>query len=235
LVIKQPFECAQLHMFLILVAKMFFQDERGDFGVSCPLDDSYMKCRDWLEASRAPRAANGFTLVELLTVTAVIGIISAIAIPSFSSYCEKCSVMAAVSEITGMIKEAKQNALCDDRDYGIGFDPALEKVTLISGTGKDGKWNTADDQAVRSFRLADKGGGLRFGYGTYGPLPGLAVASDGVTFQTNNTLVCNPRLTGNAGVVYLITRSGCAMALKMNSTDYGYTLWRWSGKKWVRL
>ena len=211
------------------------QNERGDFGVSSPLDVCDRECRDWLEASRAPSAANGFTLVELLTVTAVIGIISAIAIPSFSLYREKCCVMAAVSEITGMIKEAKQNALCDDRDYGVGFDPALGKVTLISGTGADGKWSTADDQVVRSLRLADKGGGLRFGYGTYGPLPGLAVTSDGVTFQTNNTLVCNPKLTGNAGVVYLITRGGCAMALKMNSTDYGYTLWRWNGGKWARL
>ncbi len=203
--------------------------------MSSPEVDSDRKGCGFLLSARAPHAANGFTLVELLTVTAVIGIISAIAIPSFSSYCEKCSVMAAVSEITGMIKEAKQNALCDDRDYGVGFDPGLGKVTLISGKGADDKWNTADDQVIRCFRLADKGGGLRFGYGTYKQLSTLKPAPDGISFPTNNTLVCNSRLTGNAGVVYLISRSGCAMAIKMNSTDYGYTLWRWSGGEWGRL
>jgi len=179
-------------------------------------------------------ARKGFTLIELLSVVAVIGIVSAIAIPAFNSYREKICLMAAVTEITGMIKEAKQNALCTDRDYGVGFDPVLEKVSLISDKGGDNKWNTADDMIVRSFRLAAKGGGLRFGYGTYGPLSGLAATTDGITFETNNTLVCNSRLTGNAGTVYLITSGGAAMAIKMNSTDYGYTLWKLSGEKWAR-
>ncbi|HYS43583.1 MAG TPA: prepilin-type N-terminal cleavage/methylation domain-containing protein, partial [Geobacteraceae bacterium] len=162
-------------------------------------------------SARAPHAANGFTLVELLTVTAVIGIISAIAIPSFSSYCEKCSVMAAVSEITGMIKEAKQNALCDDRDYGVGFDPGLGKVTLISGKGPDGKWNTADDRVVRSFFIGAKGGGLRFNCGGHGPVEsGLAEPADGISFLNNNTIICNDRLTGSAGAAYIVTRSGAA-------------------------
>ena len=204
--------------------------------MSSPLDGCDRNCRrGWSEPLRAPRAAYGFTLVELLAVVAVIAAISAIAIPAFSSYYEECCISAAVSEITGMIKEAKQNALTAERYYAIGFDAGAGRVSLIAGRGADGTWNTADDQVVRSFRLADKGGGLRFGYGAYGPLPGLAETSDGVTFQTNNTLVCNPDLTGNAGTVYLITRAGSAMAITMNSRDFSWSLWKRSGKKWVRL
>jgi prepilin-type N-terminal cleavage/methylation domain-containing protein len=204
--------------------------------VSSPLDVCDRKRRDWLEASRAPSAANGFTLVELLTVTAVIGIISAIAIHSFSLYREKCCVMAAVSEIIGMIKEAKQNALCDGKYYGVGFKPD-GKVSLISGKGPDDKWNTADDQVVRSFSIADKGGDLRFSCGSNGAAPGCtAVPLGGISFQNNNTLVCNDdKLTGSAGAIYLISRGGSAMAIVMNSTDYGYKLWKWDGSKWVRL
>jgi prepilin-type N-terminal cleavage/methylation domain-containing protein len=187
------------------------------------------------EACSAQRGANGFTLVELLVVVTLICIISAVAVPAFCAYYEKGCIMAAISEIAGMIKEAKHSALADGRYYAIGFDPDVGKVSLISGKGRDDKWNTADDQVVRSFRLAEKGGGLCFGYGGYGPLSGLAAASDGISFPNNNTLVCNPELTGTAGTVYLITRRGSAMAIVMNSEDFGYKLWRWNGKKWVRL
>jgi len=178
---------------------------------------------------------DGFSLVELLVVVTVMLIVSAIAVPAFTSCYEGCCVKGAVAEIAGMIREAKQNALATGNDHGVGFDPVSRKVSLISGKGRDNKWNTDDDLVIRSFRLGEKGGGLVFGYGDYGPLPGLAAADDGISFQSNNTLVCNPELTGNAGVVYLISRRGCAMAIKMNSTDYGYTLWRWAGKKWERV
>jgi prepilin-type N-terminal cleavage/methylation domain-containing protein len=207
-----------------------------------PLSTLYRKTRGCRPAQprqrdrrRQRNAQQGFTLVELLIVVTVLGVVAAVAIPTFQSYREGCCVQAAVAEIAGMIREAKQNALCSDRYYAIGFDPVLGRVSLIADKGKDGKWNTVDDRVVRSFSLVAKGGGLCFGYGAYGPLPTLAAASDGISFQCNNTLECNPELTGNAGAVYLITRRGRAMAITMNSKDYGYTLYRWSGKKWLRI
>jgi len=177
----------------------------------------------------------GFTLLELLTTVAIIAIISAIAILPVSFFYEKCCVMAAVSEITGMIKEAKQNALSNGKYYAISFNTTNGIISLVSGRGTDGTWNTPDDEVVRSFRLADKGGGLCFGYGSYGPIPTYAATADGVTFPSNNTLVCNPDLTGNAGTVYIRSVSGATMALTMNSTDFGYKMYRWNGKKWVRM
>ena len=183
----------------------------------------------------APNGPNGFTLMEVLIVMALIVIISAMAVPAFSSFYDNCCLKVAVTEIGAMIREAKQRALIDGSSYAIGFNVTNGKVSLIADKGGDGKWNTADDRVVRAFCLADKGGGLRFGYGGYGPLPGLAADPDGVTFQSNNSIVCNQDLTGNAGTVYLISRRGSAMALTMNSTDFGYTMWRWNGKKWLRF
>jgi prepilin-type N-terminal cleavage/methylation domain-containing protein len=177
----------------------------------------------------------GFTLMELLITVAIIGIISSIAIPALSSYYGGCCVTAVICDITGMIKEAKQNALANERYYAVSFNPAAGRVSLLSGRGPDGKWNTDDDEVIRAFRLADKGGGLRFSHGSYGPIPDHAVAPDGVAIPNNNTLICNPDLTGNAGTVYIMSASGAAMALMMNSTDYGYKMYRWSGGKWARM
>jgi prepilin-type N-terminal cleavage/methylation domain-containing protein len=186
------------------------------------------------EKVRRLPAPNGFTLPELLAVVAIVSVIAALALPSFNSLYEECCLKVAMTEIAAMIREAKQLACTDGSSYAVGFATGSGKISLISARGADGSWNTGDDRVMRSFLLQKKGGGLRFGYGDHGPLPGLAATADGVTFQSNNTLVCNADLTGNAGTVYLVSRCGAAMALTMNSRDFGYTLWRWNGSKWVR-
>jgi prepilin-type N-terminal cleavage/methylation domain-containing protein len=179
--------------------------------------------------------SQGFTLLELLVTIAILGILSMIAIPAVSSYRGKCALEATAIEICGMIREGKQRAL-DEGKYGILFDTATDTISLIA-KGADDEWNTADDRLIRSFRLANKGGGLRFGYESYGPVETseghLAVTTDGVSFG-NNRLVCNEELTGNAGAIYIRSSSGAAVAMTMNSFDYGYKIYSWNGRSWVK-
>ena len=48
---------------------------------------------------------SGFTLVELVTVIAILGILSSIAVPAYSTYAEKARITACIAEIRMLEKD----------------------------------------------------------------------------------------------------------------------------------
>jgi prepilin-type N-terminal cleavage/methylation domain-containing protein len=86
------------------------------------------------------RSDRGFTLVELLIVLAMIGIISAIAIPSLSSSTERNAVWTASEQIGTQIRQARLKAITRNTPFRVAFDcPAAGqyRVLAVDGTIDD--------------------------------------------------------------------------------------------------
>jgi hypothetical protein len=161
---------------------------------------------------------------------------SAIAQPAFSRYRDDVHLKAIAWDIVGMVKDAKLLGV-GEQFYAICFDPEQQTVSLVSGRGGDGTWNTGDEPVVRSFRLAERGGLEFWKYPTKPAKKGLATPEDGIAAPnpSNNSFICNDNLTGNGGTVYIKSPSGGAVAVKVNSEDFGCEAWKWKGGTWVTL
>jgi type IV pilus assembly protein PilE len=69
----------------------------------------------------------GFSLVEVLVVVAIVGIISAIAVPQYSNYV----IRGKITEATGALSELRLRAekwFADNRTY-VGFSTAISNAT----------------------------------------------------------------------------------------------------------
>jgi type IV pilus assembly protein PilE len=56
------------------------------------------------------RFARGFTIIEILIVVAIVGILSAIAFPSYTNYVTRTKIAEAVGNLSDMRAKAAENA-----------------------------------------------------------------------------------------------------------------------------
>ena len=82
---------------------------------------------------------DGFTLVELMVVVAIIGLLSAVAIPNFKKYQAKAKVSEAKLQLSGLYM-AMTSFFSDFNTYAgclsyMGYNPATEKTSRFYGVG----------------------------------------------------------------------------------------------------
>lgn len=78
----------------------------------------------------------GFTLVETLIIVIIIGILSAIAAPSYLAMLNRNKVNNALSEVRGALQECQREAIRKSKLYSVTLDTTNSKVTgscLVTG------------------------------------------------------------------------------------------------------
>lgn len=72
-------------------------------------------------SKRTPRNDSGYTITELLTVIAIIGMFSAIAMPSWLNLQRHAAVRAAAEELQSVFRGARMRAIASGRNVGVRF------------------------------------------------------------------------------------------------------------------
>lgn len=150
---------------------------------------------------------DGFTLMELMVVVAIIGIAAAVAIPTLMSELPKFRVNGAVRNLASDMQWAKMKAVAENNDFIIIFNSGDNSYTIYDDNDSDGDVTPTDaaDIAVKTNTLAD---GIKFGRALDGvnrTSCGGTIATDGLHVTASNRLTFQPNgLPSTTGSVYLI-------------------------------
>ncbi len=157
----------------------------------------------------------GFTFLEVVIVIAIIGILSALAVPGMSAFTDRLRIETAARTISTDLREMKMKSALDRSDNKVVFDPVNNVYQLPE-------------------RRSNLPQGVRFGFspGVIGP-PGNPIStpdSDGITFPSNEAAFYS-RGTNSMGTIYITNDYNITMAISVSVTGR-IKIWKWDGVKW---
>jgi len=136
------------------------------------------------------RSRAGFTLIELMVVIAIIGIVASITIPWLLN--PERRVKKVARELIGDMQQARVNAVKQNQNWRIDFDPGSNSYEVVDTEGAD------PEKVVKTVRFTSHAEGVGYGDGCGG---------GNLVSYGSNSLTLNSRGTCNAGYAYLKYRN----------------------------
>jgi prepilin-type N-terminal cleavage/methylation domain-containing protein len=91
----------------------------------------------------ARKNSQGFTLIETLIIVVIIGILSAIAVPSFLALLDRSKVNSALSQVQGVLQQAQREAIRKSKPCTVTLAPATKQVTANCSVTSDRTLNSS--------------------------------------------------------------------------------------------
>jgi len=178
------------------------------------------------------RKNSGFTMIEVIIVIALMGIITAIAVPNFLSWIPEKRLRSASDDLFSNLLYTKMQAIKNNVDWAVVFNFSGNSYTVQSDYGGS---NTVE----KTVNLTSYSSGVRYGAGSAGgSVPGDpgggSIPADAISYTgPSNVAVFTSRgMADTLGYVYLTNDSNSSVAVG-TPVLAGVVVQRvWSGTAW---
>lgn len=138
------------------------------------------------------KKSSGFTLIEVMITTAIIGVVTAIAVPGYLSVLPKMRLQSAARDLYSNLQKAKIRAIKENRNISVRFDNAAPPGYYYFDIDEDTAY-TAGEYRVDLGTYNDV---------DYGSGNATLTWDDGAIVQ-ESIITFSAKGTANSGTVYL--------------------------------
>jgi prepilin-type N-terminal cleavage/methylation domain-containing protein len=195
------------------------------------------------------RTSNGYSLVELLVVLALIALSIAAAVPSLAYLRSEGRAAAGARFLATSLSATRWKAVSKHRAFGLFFERTGDEWVwweVEDGNGND--LRTAEIRGgidtIRSgpHRLHERVLGAKLGFPPVGPIPAIPPASgnltssaDPVRFGASDVISFHPTGSGSSGTLYVTDGERGLFAVVLYGPTARLRVWRYSAgeRRWT--